>query len=98
MLCPSSYPPLALRSRIGIRPLLAVQPGARVMKAALSLSLVSLALPGALGASYNLAVDYSGANWFDKWDFYGDTGEWNGTTPWDNTTVGQQLLYSIGYT
>ncbi|KAF7791566.1 hypothetical protein EIP86_002582 [Pleurotus ostreatoroseus] len=58
------------------------------MKAALSLTLVSLALPGALGASYNLAVDYSGANWFDKWDFYGDTGEWNGTTPWDNTTVG----------
>ena len=69
------------------------------MKAALSsLTLFSLAFefPGVLSATYNLIEDYSGSSFFDKWDFYGDTGIWNGTAPYDNTTVGTRNRYLHG--
>ena len=59
-----------------------------------SLTLLALALP-ALSATFNLAQEYAGSTWFDKWDFYGDTGIWNGTTPWDNTTVGACFVFCV---
>ncbi|KAJ3531069.1 hypothetical protein NM688_g7628 [Phlebia brevispora] len=63
------------------------------MKAVLSFTtLLSLGLT-AKAANLTLVQEYSGPNFFDKWDFYGDTtaginGPWNGTPPYDDTTSG----------
>lgn len=66
------------------------------MKAVLSsLTFFSLVLP-TLSASYNLLQEYSGPNWFQNWDFYGDSGDFNGSAPWDNTTVGAHARSSAG--
>ena len=47
----------------------------------------------AQAANLTLVAEYSGANFFDKWDFYGDStagqkGPWNGVRPYDDTTNG----------
>ena len=55
-------------------------------------TLVSFGL-AAKAANLTLVQEYSGATFFDKWNFYGDTtggllGPWNGSHPYDDSTNG----------
>jgi len=55
------------------------------MKASFSLLfLLSISFHSVFSAKYNLADDYSGATFFDRWDYYGN---------WDNLTLGLHLFF-----
>ena len=63
------------------------------MKAALSATTLFSFVVAATAANLPLVMEYSGATFFDKWDFYGDSdagllGPWNGSHPYDDSTNG----------
>lgn len=47
-------------------------------------TLLALAVTAQLITAYDIVRDYSGASFFDGWDFYGS---------WDNLTNGKSVLH-----
>ena len=62
-----------------------IQTISTTMKASFSLLfLLSISFHSVFSAKYNLADDYSGATFFDRWDYYGK---------YDNLTLGLHLFF-----